>query len=234
MEGCGTECLEVSLLLVQGLLSTSGQLTPWPPSPALGTSPTGPQCLCAAQHSCHSSWSQGLLPLPVLNLQIPFSHQMPSYTQLPTPPNGTDSAASCGWLQTDPGKGPHLEKCQLGPAQPHPSGLRLGTGECVWWDVQRGKTTGEGNVCVCVIERERVWGEGTGMGWEERQVCVRGRVGAPGRVGDGGHGVSSVGASSSSHPRPSAGFPHPSPSPRLRWLAGAPPSPPPRPPPILH
>uniref|UniRef100_A0A8C4L086 Uncharacterized protein n=1 Tax=Equus asinus TaxID=9793 RepID=A0A8C4L086_EQUAS len=65
--------------------------------------------------------------------------------------------------KADPGKGPHLEKCQLGPAQPHPSGLRLGTGECAWWDVQRGKTTGEGNVCVCVIERERVWGEGTGM-----------------------------------------------------------------------
>lgn len=58
-------------------------------------------------------------------------------------------------FKTDPREGPHLEGCQLGPTQHHPSGLRLGIAVCAW-GVQRGETIGEGGVCV--LEKESLGG----------------------------------------------------------------------------
>lgn len=90
-------------------------------------------------------------------------------------------------FKTDPRKGPHLERCQLGPTQHHPSGLRLGIAMCAW-GMQRVETIGEGGVCV----RKRVWVGGQTRTRKETHICTcEKESGAPGRAGGGVDGVNS-------------------------------------------
>ena len=93
-------CLEMSLLMAQGLLSGSSQLTPHLPSPAPGTphGPPVPLC-CPALLPLHpaSGMAAPACPEPP---DLPLPYQILGDAQLPTPASGIDPTASWARLQS--------------------------------------------------------------------------------------------------------------------------------------